>query len=261
MFQVGIIASGSRGNSLVIRSDKGAILVDAGLTGKRIISVLGLMGISPEELLGVVISHEHSDHISGAGIICRKLNIPLYISPDTYACSSAKIGKLNKGVFFFEHGKIFTIGDIYINPFASSHDAVESSNFIIWQAENSDAKLGIATDCGYLTRLMKERLQNCTTLILESNHDEIKLLEGPYPWHLKQRVKSRQGHLSNRQAVSVISQVIHPGLKKLILAHLSEQNNTPELAESEMKRYLSMVNHELDLYIASQHTKINLLDI
>ncbi len=83
---------------------------------------------------------------------------------------------------------------------------------------------------------MKERLQDCTTLILESNHDEIKLLEGPYPWHLKQRVKSRQGHLSNRQAVSVISQVIHPGLKKLILAHLSEKNNTPELAESEMKK-------------------------
>ncbi|MDP8210596.1 MAG: MBL fold metallo-hydrolase [Candidatus Stygibacter australis] len=261
MFQVGIIASGSRGNSLVIRSDKGAILVDAGLAGKRIISGLELMGISPEELHGVVISHEHSDHISGAGIICRKLDIPLYISPDTYACSSARIGRLNQETIFFEHGKAFSIGDLHIIPFASSHDAVESSNFIVRQTNNSSARLGIATDCGYLTRLMKERLQDCTTLILESNHDEIKLLEGPYPWHLKQRVKSRQGHLSNRQAVSVISQVIHPGLKKLILAHLSEKNNTPELAESEMKRYLSMINHELELYIANQHTALSLLDI
>ncbi|MCF7912347.1 MAG: MBL fold metallo-hydrolase [Candidatus Cloacimonetes bacterium] len=261
MFQVGVIASGSKGNCLVVKSDAGAILLDAGLTGAKILSGLELLGIKPEELKGLVISHEHSDHISGAGIICRKLDLPLYISPDTYACSAAKLGRLPQGVIYFEHGKDFRINDLNINPFASSHDAVESSNFILAQADNPNARLGIATDCGYLTRLMKERLQNCTTLVLESNHDEVLLLTGSYPWHLKQRVKGRQGHLSNRQAVSVISQVIHPGLKNLILAHLSENNNTPELAESEMRRYLKIVNHELDLYIARQHIGIKMLDV
>ncbi len=261
MFQVGIIASGSRGNCLVIRGNEGAILLDAGLTGKKIIEGLEKLGIEPQELKGLVISHEHSDHISGAGIICRKLDIPLYISQETYACAAGQLGRLPQGAFYFEHSKIFKINDLNIIPFASSHDAVDSSNFIFYQEENPNARLGIATDCGYFTRLMKERLQNCTTLILESNHDEVLLIEGPYSWHLKQRVKSRQGHLSNRQAVSVISQIIHPGLKKLVLAHLSEQNNTPELAESEMLRYLEMINHGLELFIARQNTVINLMDI
>jgi phosphoribosyl 1,2-cyclic phosphodiesterase len=261
MFQVGVIASGSKGNCLVVKGNDGAILLDAGLTGKKILMGLSQLGIEPGELKGLLISHEHSDHISGAGIMCRKLDIPLYISPDTYACAAAKLGKLPRGVVYFEHGKKLTINDLQITPFSSSHDAVESSNFILAQSDNPDARLGVATDCGYLTRLMKERLQYCTTLVLESNHDEVLLLEGPYPWYLKQRVKSRQGHLSNRQAVSVISQVIHPGLKNLILAHLSEKNNTPELAESEMKRYLKIVNHELDLYIARQHIGIQMLDV
>jgi len=261
MFQIGIIASGSKGNSLAIRSDKTAVLVDAGLSGIRIIEGLHALGIMPGELKGLVISHEHSDHISGAGIICRKLNIPLYISQETYACAAARLGKLPCGTIYFEQGKSFKIDDLIFNPFASSHDAVESSNFVISQENYNGAKLGIATDCGYLTRLMKERLQGCTTLVLESNHDELLLLEGPYPWHLKQRVKSRQGHLSNNQAVSVISQIIHPGLKKIILAHLSEQNNNPDLAENEMLRYLEMINHKLDLYIAEQNRPLCLLDI
>jgi phosphoribosyl 1,2-cyclic phosphodiesterase len=261
MFQVGIIASGSKGNSLVIRSDAGAILLDAGLTGKKIISGLEQLGVDSTELMGVVISHEHSDHINGAGIICRKFNLPLYISQETYACSAGRLGKLPNGVHYFQHGRTFKIKDLLINPFASSHDAVESSNFVFTQESSNGCKLGVATDCGYFTRLMKERLQHCTTVVLESNHDELMLLGGPYPWHLKQRVKSRQGHLSNRQAVSVISQIVHPGLKKLVLAHLSEKNNLPELAESEMLNYLKLIKHELELYIANQHMVIKMLDI
>lgn len=253
MFDVGIIASGSKGNSIVIRSDQGVVLVDAGLTGKKITMGLQNLGISSEQLNAVVISHEHSDHIRGAGIICRKLSIPLYITEETYACSAHKIGKLPAGIKFFKPGCDFKVNDLKITPFASSHDAVESSNFKITQSGNNNSQLGIATDCGYFTRLMKERLKNCSTIVLESNHDEIMLMEGPYPWDLKQRVKSRQGHLSNRQAVSVISQIIHPGLKNIILAHLSEQNNKPELAFSEMKKYLDMVNHELELFVASQY--------
>lgn len=261
MFQIGIIASGSKGNCMVIRGDEGAILLDAGLSGKRIIEGLDQLGISANEIKALVISHEHSDHIKGAGIICRKLELPLFITEETYSTAAKNLGKLKSSVEFFEHGKDFKIKDICISTFASSHDAVEGSNFVFWQKGNKNCKLGVATDCGYFTRLMNERLQNCSTLVLESNHDEVMLIEGRYRWELKQRVKSRQGHLSNRQAVGVISQVIHPGLKQLILAHLSEENNTPELAEREMENYLTMINFDLDLFVASQHKVLNLLDI
>lgn len=261
MFQVGIIASGSRGNSIVVRTEKGAVLVDAGLSGKAILKGLNELGIVNDEVVAVVISHEHSDHIKGAGIICRKLDIPLFISRETYSISAAKLGKLPKGAVFFSQGSGFEIADMVINPFTSSHDAVDSSNFFINRINDPVRKLGIATDCGYFTRLMKERLQDCTTLVLESNHDEVMLLQGSYPWDRKQRIKSRQGHLSNRQAVSVISQIIHPEMKQLILAHLSENNNTPALAENEMNKYLQLINHKLDLYVASQNNVIKLLDV
>ena len=261
MFQLGIIASGSKGNSLVVQGNEGLVLIDAGLTGIKITQGLIDMGLDPQDLKAVVISHEHSDHIRGAGIICRKYNIPLYITRETYACAAGKLGKLPVGTVFFDPGTTFRINDIIIIPFASSHDAVESSNFKIMQDQNQKAKLGIATDCGYFTRLMKERLTGCTTLVLESNHDELMLINGPYPWELKQRVKSRHGHLSNIQAVSVISQIIHPGLKRIILAHLSEKNNTPELAEKEMRTYVDMVNHDLELYVASQYKVLPLKDI
>lgn len=261
MFQVGVIASGSKGNCIVVRGNTGAILIDAGLAGKKITEGLIQLNIPPEELLAVVISHEHSDHIKGAGIICRKYNLPLYITNDTFACSAGRLGKLPCGVINFEPGNSFTIGDLIINPFASSHDAVESSNFVILQENNELSQLGVATDCGYLTRLMKERLRDCTTLIIESNHDEMMLMTGPYPWELKQRVKGRQGHLSNKQAVSVVSQVIHPGLKRLILAHLSEQNNRPELAFKEMNSFLNEIKHDLHLQVASQYDVSELMDV
>ncbi|MCF7920987.1 MAG: MBL fold metallo-hydrolase [Candidatus Cloacimonetes bacterium] len=261
MFQLGIIASGSKGNCLLVRGNEGAILLDAGLTGKKIAEGLDQLKIETAELKALIISHEHSDHIRGAGIVCRKYQIPLYITRETYACSAGKFGNLPAGIKFFEPGKTFRINDLIIIPFASSHDAVESSNFKILQDGNSNSQLGVATDCGYFTRLMKERLMECTTLVLESNHDEIALINGPYRWDLKQRVKSRQGHLSNHQAVSVVSQIIHPGMKRLILAHLSEQNNTPELAYEEMRKFLAEIQHELELQVASQYQVLPLQDI
>ena len=254
MFQTSVLASGSKGNCILIRTGNTKILLDAGLSGKKISELINKRNLNEQKIKALIISHEHSDHESSAGIICRKYKIPLYISRKTYMVSRYRLGKLPIEPVFFNSGDSFKIDDITVNSFSSSHDVVDGSNFIFKRDNDDQSKLAVATDLGYSSRLMIEKFRDSTTIILESNHDEKMLLKGPYPWNLKQRVKSREGHLSNNQAVGVISQVIHPNLKNLILAHLSEQNNTPSLAEDLMQAYLNMINHSLNLYISEQFT-------
>lgn len=261
MFQTSVLASGSKGNTILVRTQDTAILLDAGLSGKKIIGLLESIDILPESLKAVVISHEHSDHIQGAGIICRKYHIPLYITQLTHSVCSFRLGKLPAGKIYFKPGTEFEIGDIRLKAFPSSHDVIDGNNFILWKKGDNNRKLAFATDLGYSSRLMLHNLQESTTIILESNHDVEMLLNGPYPPHLKQRIKSRQGHLSNEQAVGVITQVLHPGLKNLILAHLSEKNNLPKKAEKLMSNFLKNVNHDLCLLVSSQYEATRLVDI
>jgi len=261
MFQTAVLASGSKGNCFVIQTEKTKLLLDAGLSGKKILQALEKIGIDKTGFDALLISHDHHDHISGAGIICRMLNIPLYINESVFLIKRKYLGKLPFDAHFFYNEDKFEIGDISINPFSSSHDSLESSNFIFRKKGDKNRKLAVATDLGFSTRLTIKKLKNSSTIILESNHDEKLLINGPYPWHLKQRVKGKQGHLSNEQAVGVISRVIHPGLKNLILAHLSEINNTPEIARSLMEDYLKMVNHDLNLIISNQYEPTKLVEI
>lgn len=261
MFQTSVLASGSKGNSILVRSRKTKILLDAGLSGKKITETIQSLGMNDRKLGGLIISHEHSDHISGAGIICRKYKIPLYISQLTWEESKKRIGNIPSGIVFFENGQDFEIGDISISPFPSSHDVADGSNFIFFETGKTDRKLAVATDLGFSSRLMLTKFSGATTMILESNHDVKMLLEGPYPWHLKQRVKSRHGHLSNDQAVGVISQVIHSQLKNIVLAHLSEKNNKPELAEILMRTYLDEMKSQTRLFISLQNKPTPVIDI
>ncbi len=261
MFQTAVLASGSKGNCFVVQTEKTKLLLDAGLSGKKIFQALEKIGLDKTGFDALLISHDHHDHISGAGIICRMMNIPLYINESTYLMKRKHFGKLPFDAHFFYNEDKFEIGDIQINPFSSSHDSLDSSNFIFRKKGLKKSKLAIATDLGFSTRLTIKKLRNSTTIVLESNHDEKMLIEGPYPWHLKQRVKGKQGHLSNEQAVGIITQVIHPGLKNLILAHLSEINNTPEIAQTLMEDYLKMVNHDLNLVVSSQYEPTKLVEI
>jgi len=253
MLRTSVLSSGSKGNANLIFTDDTYLLLDAGLSAKKTFCAMEAIEVDPTRLNGIVISHEHSDHVNGAGIISRKLNIPIYFSEQTYSCCSRKIGKLNYTPVFFKVGDEFLIRDIKISSFTSSHDAIDSSNFIFEQLDNNKQKLAVATDLGFATKLLIEKIKEATTLILESNHDEIILLTGSYPWELKQRVKSTRGHLSNKQAVAVVSQMIDNRLNNLILAHLSEVNNTPELALKEMSCYLNEIKSEVNLFIADQH--------
>jgi phosphoribosyl 1,2-cyclic phosphodiesterase len=261
LFQAAVIVSGSKGNAVLVRSSEGALLLDAGVSGRTIISALASLKVDPREIRAVLVSHEHSDHISGVGVIARALKIPVYINWDTYLRCTARLGKLPLPPVHFETGTSFTVADIWVHPFRSPHDAVDSCNFTFLRKGDPERKLGVATDLGYPTALALQKLKKCSTLILESNHDEHMLMNGPYDWHLKQRIKSDFGHLSNLQAVGVVGQVAQHGLKNLILAHLSEINNDPAIARDTMRDFLKTIRGDIRLIIASQYAPTPLIEI
>lgn len=256
-----MLVSGSRGNAILVRTGEVAVLLDAGVAAKRIFAALANLGVNPAEIRAVIVSHEHSDHTGGVGAVARKLNIPLYVNEGTLAQCAHRIGKLPAGVEYFETGSAFNIRDLRIHPFSSSHDAADSCNFTFTRDGDEERKLGVATDLGFPTALAVNKLKHCTTLVLESNHDERMLMEGPYDWALKQRIKSINGHLSNLQAVGVVSQVMHHGLQNLVLAHLSEINNDPRLALKTMRDYLQTIRSDILLLVADQYSHTPLLDI
>jgi phosphoribosyl 1,2-cyclic phosphodiesterase len=223
--RVCLLASGSKGNSLFVETGETKILVDAGLSAREITARLAELGVSAADLDGIFISHEHIDHIRGAGTLARKFDLPVLISYPT----SREIGDHFKSarLIEFESGCSFGFRDILLDPFPITHDTTDPVGLAI---ESSEGKVGIATDLGIATRLVRDKLKNCRVLVLESNHDEEMLLNGPYPWHLKQRIKSRHGHLSNRESADVLTEVMGPRLEGLFLAHLSEVNNHPDVA-------------------------------
>ena len=223
------LASGSRGNSLFISCEDTALLIDAGLSGVEVERRLKAVDIPPDLLTGILITHEHSDHVKGAGILSRRFNLPVYISPKTFqACPG--LGKLYD-LQFFECGTPFRIDQVRITPFSISHDASDPAGLTL---EFNHIKIGIATDLGIVTTLVKEHLKNSDLLYLESNHDPHMLMTGDYPWHLKQRIKGRTGHLSNQDAAGLVSELKGGRLKHVILAHLSEENNSPDIAAGRM---------------------------
>ncbi len=237
------LASGSKGNSLFVSCDNTSILIDAGLSGIEIQRRLNAVELEPESLDAIIITHEHSDHVKGAGILHRRYNIPVYITKKTWqACSN--LGEI-EDLQFFECGKSFKINQIVINPFSISHDAMDPVGLTL---EYENYKLGVATDLGIATNLVKDYLKNSNILYLESNHDPEMLINGSYPWHLKQRIKSRTGHLSNIDAKDLIKELKIDNLEHIILAHLSEENNCPKKAVAEVAKGLNGSN--ITLHVA-----------
>lgn len=261
MFQTSVLASGSKGNAILVRTEEASVLLDAGIAAKKIFLALEQLGLDRRDISAVLVSHEHSDHVRGVGAIARMLRIPVYMNDETHRNCAHRIGRMPRSVCPFETGTTFAIRDLVIHPFASSHDAAESCNFTFMKMEENERKLGVATDLGFPTALALNKLKNCTTLILESNHDVRMLMDGPYEWFLKQRIKSLNGHLSNEQAVGVVSQVMHHGLQNLILAHLSEINNHPDLALNTMREYLDTIRSDIKLLVAGQYQHTPLFDI
>jgi len=235
------IASGSSGNCIYVGHASTHLLIDAGISGKRIEQGLLEIGVEPGSISGILVTHEHSDHIQGIGILARKYGIPLYGTVETF-CAMKKgktnIGKVEDGLFqqIFP-GKEVSIGEISVMPFSVSHDAANPVAYV-FRAEGH--KIGMATDLGVYTEKTMEYLQDSEILYLESNHDVNMLMVGGYPYYLKQRILGEHGHLSNDMAAELLCRLHHPGLKHVLLAHLSKENNYPELAYETVKAELLM---------------------
>lgn len=238
-----ILASGSRGNAIFLSDGSTSILLDAGLSGIEIERRMQSKGLSPQDLDAILVSHEHADHIQGVGVLSRRFNLPVYITSKTKQMAASQIGSVYS-VKEFECGTTFKIESLIIHPFSVSHDAHDPAGFTIYQ---NGIQVGIATDLGLATSVVKQHLKGCNLLILEANHDATMLTNGPYPWPVKQRIRSRIGHLSNEASKQLLKEVQHERLEHVVLAHLSEINNTPQKALGEVGRALTHSNTKLDV--------------
>jgi Metal-dependent hydrolases of the beta-lactamase superfamily I len=224
------IASGSSGNCIYVGSNQTNLLVDAGVSAKRIENGLNGIDIMPDTIQGILITHEHSDHVQGLGILARRYHIPIYATYETArAIQSIKsLGEIPEELFQFIHpNEAFTINDIEIEPFSTSHDA---SNPVCYTMQSEGNKVGLATDLGKYDDYILNKLDSSEILFIEANHDVNMLMVGKYPYYLKQRILGDRGHLSNETSADLISKLIHPNMKHILLAHLSKENNYEELA-------------------------------
>lgn len=234
------IASGSSGNCIYVGDDATHLLVDTGISKKRIEEGLDSLGIKGSELNGILITHEHVDHIQGLGVFSRKYEIPIYATQGTIeginCCKS--LGKMPEGLLHeVEIDKSFTLGDIKVRPFEISHDARQPSGY---RFENGQKSVAVATDLGKYDEYTIEQLQNLNAVVLEANHDVHMLEVGPYPYPLKKRVLGDKGHLSNELSGRLLSDILHDDLQYVILGHLSKENNYEELAYETVKLEISI---------------------
>ena len=223
------LASGSSGNCHYIGTDKTKLLLDAGLTGKYIKNALYNIGVEPESIEGILVTHEHSDHVKAVGILMRKYGFKLYITEKTYEEIQLKIGKIDKEkVVFINKNTEFGIGDIIVRTYEISHDAVDPIGYTFSKDGN---KVSVVTDLGVVTDYVLNEVMDSDLLLVESNHDKEMLMVGSYPYYLKKRIVGDEGHLSNDAAGQLIKETILNGnVKNVLLGHLSRENNFPELA-------------------------------
>lgn len=238
------IASGSSGNCIYVGSDKTHLLVDAGISKKRIEEGLRELEIKGEELSGILITHEHSDHIQGLGVFSRKYEIPIYATQGTIEGikSYSGLGKMPDGLLNpIQIDKTFTLGDIQIDPFAISHDANEPSGY---RCECGDKSAAVATDLGIYTDYIVEKLKGLDAVLLEANHDVHMLEVGAYPYYLKRRILGEKGHLSNELSGRLLCDILHDDLKYIVLGHLSKENNYARLAYETVKLEVTLGDND-----------------
>lgn len=237
------IASGSSGNSIYVGSDTTHILIDTGVSGKKVINGLNDLDIAGNDLDAILITHEHIDHIKGLGVISRKFNVPIYATENTIEeikkCSS--VGQIDDGLYnVIKPDERFRIKDMDICSFSISHDAADPVGY---RLESENKSVAVATDLGIYDDYIVSHLQRLDAIFLEANHDVRMLQMGPYPYQLKQRILGRRGHLSNELSGRLLASLLHDNMKHIILSHLSKENNMPELAYEAVRMEVSMADN------------------
>ena len=247
--------SGSSGNCAYLSTEKGALLIDCGMSGKQTLAALHAAGLDILSIQALLVTHEHSDHTKGAGIISRKLDIPVYATEGTWEGMHRGIGTLPRHNRMMIHTEeSFFINDIEVLPFPIPHDANEPTGFRFYTGRHS---IAVATDLGYFSKSVFQAIESADIVLLESNHDPDMLQCNPhYPQRLKTRILGRKGHLSNDAGAQAAVQLLHSGTKHLLLGHLSQENNTPQMAfdtvSAALKETNAIIGEDITLHIADR---------
>lgn len=240
MLELCAIASGSSGNCICVGSDHTHVLIDAGVSGKRIESGLNEIELKSSEMQGILITHEHMDHISGLGVLARRYGIPIYATEKTIhtILDMKSVGKIDKDLFhIITPDKSFEIGDLVINPISIPHDAADP---VAYKVRNQEKTVAVVTDLGNYDKEIVKQLQGLDGLLLEANHDVKMLQTGIYPYPLKQRILGDRGHLSNERSGQLLCELLHDHFKAVVLGHLSKENNYEELAYEAVRLEVTM---------------------
>ena len=234
------IASGSSGNCICVGDDSTHVMIDAGISGKRIEAGMNRYDYTTSDMAGLLVTHEHSDHVAGLGVISRKYHIPIYATAATIQAirSMKSLGSIDDTLFHvIRPDEDFSIGSLEIHPFRISHDAADP---VAYRIENTKSKVAVCTDLGYYDGYIVDNLKGLDAMLLEANHDIHMLEVGTYPYPLKQRILGEFGHLSNEASGKLLSQVLHDDIKHVFLGHLSHENNYPDLAYETVRLEVTM---------------------
>ena len=253
-FEVDVLASGSKGNATLIKAGNTAILIDAGISCKRIVLGLADCGLEPQDLSGILITHEHTDHVSGLAVLSKKIpDVPIFANEKTWGQLAIRKLLTNTQRRVFPRGCV--LGNIRVESFKVPHDAVDTVGYKLFYKND---KCTYLTDCGYITKECEQAVEGSRTLILEANHDETLLRNGPYPKYLQDRIAGQGGHLSNTTAGKFLAK-LDSRPEEVFLAHLSQQNNTRAIALKTVQEILTNAkeNQNIKIYVASQQQLVS----
>jgi len=260
------MASGSSGNCIYIGTEATHLLVDVGISCKKTVEGLNQLGLTGRDIDGILITHEHADHINGLGVLCRKFDIPIYATKGTIAAIKkvGSLGEIDDALFHeVREDEKFILKDITVNPMKISHDAAQP---VAYRFLYGKKRMAVATDFGTFNDYTVESLKGMDVLLIEANHDINMLQVGPYPYRLKQRILGNKGHLSNELSGRLLSRLLHDHLKTVFLGHLSKENNLAELAYETVRLEISMADNpykpdDFPIYVAKRSELSQLVEI